>query len=69
MVAVKGHEKEWGGWLVELEGLVRGQDPKAAPPMLMFRGFMTCCRKPAKHRPTAVTNGGIAERLGRDTAV
>ena len=65
VVSVEGHEKEWGrGWLLELEGLVRvwGQDPMAAPAMLMFRGwFLT----PARHRPAALTNGRIAEHLGR----
>ena len=40
MAVVEGHEKEWGGWLLELEGLVRGQDLMAAPAMLMFRGFV-----------------------------
>ena len=34
----------------------------AAPAMLMFRGwFLT----PARHRPAALTNGRIAEHLGR----
>ena len=66
VVSVEGHEKEWGrGLFLELEGLVRvwGQDPIAAPAMSMFlvHGFLTL----ARHRPAALTNGRIAEHLGR----
>ena len=60
MIAVEGHEKEWGrGWLLELEGA--GQDAIAAPAMLVFlvHDFLT----PARSRPAAWTNGGIAEHL------
>ena len=65
MIAVEEGEKEWErGLFVELEGLVRVwfQDPIAAPVMLMF--LVHELVTPARHRPAALINGGIAEHLG-----